>query len=818
MEPREARGGEGLSCRLCGLPIGRRGTKQQIGAETSHFCCHGCLQVFLLLSSATGVLPEDFQESELYKACLESGIISAPNEGGDEAPADTSLPPLEINCGVEGMWCPSCAWLIEEVLRRTGGVISAKVTFVSDALTLKYLPHLVTPAELAARVKRVGYRLSDSQARGASEKRRLALRLGIASVLTANIMMVSLAVYSGFLPELSQNSLPYFSYPLLAMAGFVLFYAGLPILRRGLTALRYASPTMDSLISLGALSAYIYSAVQVFRGSPHLYFDTASMLITLVLFGRYIEVRARERVSTGIGELRHLASRKVRIEEKGVQRWVGAETIGPGDRFRAFAGDPIPLDSRVLSGTGLIDRSFLTGESRPLAIAPGDLVTGGSVLREGDLLLEPDCQAAESALAHIIATFEAALGRKGSYELLAERASRIFVPAVLFVAIGTGVLLRLNHAPTDTLLLRCLTVLLISCPCALGLAIPLAKVASIDIARRRGILVRDPDCLERLKDVDAMVFDKTGTLTDGDFSLQRIESPEMDEDELLARLAALETGASHFLAREIVREAQERGVPLYTIDGFENLPGLGVRGRVEGEETCVGNRELMERNGLETAPVLHDRAEALGKEGKSIVFFGWAGRVRGFLAFGDPLRKGARKLVDSLRNRSIDLWLTSGDDESTTQAVAARLGIANVLPRALPDDKVNLIKDLQRRGLRVAMVGDGINDAAALAESDVGVAFGAGMNLIREASDITFLVPEPRRLLDALSLSTLSARTARQNLFFAFFYNVIAVPVAAFGLLNPLMAVVAMFASSLTVTANTLRIARSESGRVAVDR
>jgi Cu+-exporting ATPase len=332
----------------------------------------------------------------------------------------------------------------------------------------------------------------------------------------------------------------------------------------------------------------------------------------------------------------------------------------------------------------------------------------------------------------------------------------------------------------------------------------------IDLARRQGILVRDPGALERLKEVDTIVFDKTGTLTEGNFSLQKVVSEESNEANLLARLAAVEAQAQHFLAREIVREAQKRGIEVVKAEAFESLMGLGVKGRVKGTEVYIGSRPFMEQNRLEIGQDFDDEALALGEDGKTIVFFGWIGRVRGLLAFGDPIRPGARELVDALRNRGVDVWLVSGDGDATTQAVAKSLGIGQVRARALPGDKKELVKTLRDQGLLVAMIGDGFNDAVALAESDVGGAFGAGVDLIREASDLTFLSLEPARLLEAMNLSCLAAGTIRQNLFFAFLYNLIAIPVAASGLLNPLIAVIAMFASSLTLTANTLRIFRRD--------
>ena len=322
------------------------------------------------------------------------------------------------------------------------------------------------------------------------------------------------------------------------------------------------------------------------------------------------------------------------------------------------------------------------------------------------------------------------------------------MPAVLFLAVATGAALWLSGAAADVLLLRSLTVLLISCPCVLGLAVPLAKVVVIDRARRKGIIVRDPDALERLRGVNTVAFDKTGTLTEGDFSFQSVVCPGLEEHDGVARLAVVESQASHFLAREVLREAGKRGIRVHACEAFEAFQGLGVRGRAGGDEICIGSRELMKRRGLKMAPAFDHEAQTHGKEGKTVVFFGWSGRVRGYLAFGDSLRRGAREAVETLRKRSVALWLVSGDDESTTRAVAERLGIEQVLSGALPDKKVRLVKDLQSQGLKVAMVGDGINDAGAMAESDVGIAFGAGMDLIREASDLTFLSSEPGRLLD----------------------------------------------------------------------
>ena len=372
-------------CHLCGLPLGPSPLDRPIAGRRVSFCCHGCHQVFLLLSAATGALPEHFRETGLYTLCLEWGIVRGP-VGRTDPPPPPDLPFLDLTCRAEGMWCPSCAWLMEEVLRRTEGVIESTVSFASDTVRLKYLPQKVSPREIASRVERLGYRLCPAgEGETGRAERGLLFRLGLSAILTAQIMMVSLLLYSGFFRDLSKAVIACVSYPLFGMATAVLFYGGFPILRRGFAALRYGSPSMDTLVSLGALSSYLYSAVQVARGSLHLYFDTASMLITLVLLGRYLELRARERVSEGIAGLYRAAGGKVRTSEGEREKWVSPGEVQPGGAFTVIAGETIPLDGRVMGGRALVDESLLTGEARPRAKTQGDTVVGGSMVRDGEL-------------------------------------------------------------------------------------------------------------------------------------------------------------------------------------------------------------------------------------------------------------------------------------------------------------------------------------------------------------------------------------------------------------------------------------------------
>ncbi len=796
-----------MACHLCGLPVKGTGMQYSTGSGILHFCCHGCQQVFLLLTAASGVLPEGFRETDLYRACVEAGIVPDASPATNTAPShsEAGLPPLEFACEVEGMWCPSCAWLIEEMLRRMSGVLCPKVSFVSDRLNLEYLPHIVSPADIIARIGRLGYRLVTPHEgdAGRERKKENVLSLAVSAFLTGNIMMASVFFY-GFI-DVSPAVLRGFSYPTAVMASFVLFWAGMPVLKRGFTSLWYGSPSMDTLISLGALSAYAYSLARMATGGVHLYFDTAAMLITSILFGRYIEARARQGIRSGLSDLYRISRGKVRTSGGAREVWLPADMVKPGHSFIVRAGETACLDGRITRGSAAVDESCLTGEAHPRVRHPGDMLRAGSIVCTGEVVLETTAAARESFVGQMIAAIEKALDKKDAYERLAEKVSRIFVPAIFAIAAATGFFVGISGSSPGEAMLRALTVLIISCPCTLGIAIPLAKVRAVALARKAGIIVRDPDALERLPDIDTFFLDKTGTVTEGRFSLRHI-SCSCDGTELLSRLASVEVHSRHFIGQEIVRAAREAGCAIAGAEMFTTYPGLGVSGNVDGLQVFIGNRILMEREGIAGDGTRDNEAAAWERIGNTCVFFAWGGRVRGFLVFGDALREGAAETVKNLEENGIDIRLISGDAAATTAAVAGLLGIKRFTGNALPESKARLIESYRKRGRKVAMIGDGLNDAPALAAADVGCAFGPGADLVQGTADIVFLSGDPRRILEARELSALTKRTIRQNLFFAFFYNTMAIPVAALGILDPFIAVVAMAGSSLAVTGNVLRM------------
>jgi heavy metal translocating P-type ATPase len=742
------------------------------------------------------------------------------------------------------MWCPACAWLIEETLRRTRGVSEAKAFFFSDLARVHYFPELIAPKEIIGRVSRLGYRASlfEGEKERAEEKRSLLIRLGVSSILTFNIMMMAFALYYGFLEDLTAAGVRLLSWPLWLMATPVVFYGGWPILKKGVGSLLHRAPTMEALISVGALSAYGYSFFRMLQGSIHLYFDTAAMIVTLVLVGKYIELLARRKVSKGVAELYELDVRKARISPPALptgplrpaetpqgggakgnpdsrsrsggelrpletgERWVPAAEVRAGDLFFVIAGERIPLDGRVVSGKGHVDESFLTGEARPVRKGPEEEVRGGALLADGVLSLRATRTGKEGSLSRVIDLVQEALSLKIPAEVIADRITRRFVPAVFLIALGAGLILHASGTPGEEALLRSLTVLVISCPCALGIAAPIGKVASVGAARRRGILIREPGALEEVKDLDTWVFDKTGTLTEGSFELLEIW-PEEGQKETLKIIAAIEASSSHFLSAAVLRKAREAGVEIEAAVDFREDEGLGAKGTVAGKTAAIGSRTFMAREGMAIPSPLNEKAAGFEESGKTVVFFGWDELSRGFAVFGDHLRPGIPETIRALRETGGAIWLASGDSEATTRMIAREAGITHHLGNASPKDKVELIRKLQEEQRRVAMVGDGINDAAALAQADVGFAFASGADLAREASDVTFLTPDLSRVLEARRLSLSAFRIIRQNLFFSFVYNTLAIPLAISGLLNPVVAVFAMFLSSLSVIGNALRIA-----------
>ncbi|HEX2966778.1 MAG TPA: cation-translocating P-type ATPase [Syntrophorhabdaceae bacterium] len=792
-------------CDLCGLPLSR----QCITEKTLRFCCPGCRQVFKILSGTAGIPAVDFRSSEIFRACIEAGVIpevkvpaavpAAPNA------SDQDIAVFNRNLHVEGMWCPACAWLIEEVLKKTEGIERAHVSFFSDMAKIEYLPHRTSPAEIMAAIEKLGYKAYEGNVNpfGRNSKDNSLVRLGVASVLTINVMMLAYALYAGFIRSLTPTVIAYFSYPMFVMTVPIVFYAGMPIIRKALTGLRHAVISMDTLVSIAVLSAFAYSSVRMMQGSIHTYFDTTAMLVTIVLLGRYVEAQAHERVVAGIA-FDETTLTKVHLRGESSEQWLNASAVIPGDRFIVEKGEYVPLDGFVAAGECVLDQSAITGETCPIVRRMGDQVLAGSLDISGEIEVTATKNYSESLVHQMGDLVLKSLEYKSAEETLSDRISRIFLPAVLSIAVTTALVLWLSGYALDAVLLRGLTVLLISCPCTLGIAIPLVKTVSIGLGRKMGVLIATPEALSRMKKLDTMVFDKTGTITEGNLTLRRVLHDTMGEKEALQFLAGIEGQSKHFLAREIRRQAHNLGMTAAKPEVSEELESMGVTGILHGKRTFAGNRRLLEhlRVGLPTA--VHLKALQEEAQGMTVVFFGCDDEANGIASFGDAVKDGAHDLMDWLEKRGIKVVLVSGDTEKTTKTLAASIGVDDAFGGMLPDDKVRIIATLQSEGHTVGMVGDGINDAGAIAQADIGFALAPAYEVTRQAAD--FIIPsgKPYLLKNIFTLASSSERKTHQNMFFSFVYNAIAIPVAVAGLLNPLIAVFAMFASSLTVILNTL--------------
>jgi heavy metal translocating P-type ATPase len=715
------------------------------------------------------------------------------------------------------MWCPVCAWAVEETLRKTDGVEDPVCVFSTDILTCRYDPLRTSADAVRAAIDRLGYgaRSPDAGAPRAGSRPEF-IRLAVSAFLTANTMMLSFALYFGFFETFTPPELRALSLPIFFLATVVFFYGGWPIHTRALASFKTGYPGMETLIATGAAAAYGISLAHLLAGSLDLYFDTCSMLITLVLVGKFLERGARDRIGRNLSTLFSLRPAKARIclPEAPEGRYVSAALLQPGDTFRVGAGEGVPADGTILSGRGAVDESTLTGEALPRARGVGDRLMSGTRVTDGDLRVRAERVGGEATLGQMISLIEGSLAEKGPFEELSGRYLRWFVPLVIFLAAGTAVVSSALGAPVQEALIRAISVLVVSCPCALGVAVPLARTAGVSVAAGRGILVRSASAFERATGIQEMVFDKTGTLTRGNWRLKKIVEPVPSseagnpggrkEAHWLSLAAGLEAGADHPLAAEIRREAERRRLsplPVTRVEVHEN--GIsGIHGDRKVRLGALGFIAASAQN--PPSPICEASSDT-----DSRVYLAIDGEPAAVFVFGDEIRSDARPLLEALQARGIGLSLVSGDDAGATANVAEKLGMDRYQGEQLPADKVAFIRRHQAAGKRTAMVGDGINDAPALAAADLSIAVGSGYQLSEETAHVALMGDELGRLVAFLDLSRRVRKKTAQNLAFSFLYNAVAIPVAMAGLLSPLVAVSAMLLSSLSVIGNTLLLVRT---------
>jgi Cu+-exporting ATPase len=757
------------------------------------------------------------------------------------APERTTLP-------VRGMHCAACVGKVERALRSVPGVQAASVNLATERATVGYDPAAADLSALKAAVAAAGYELVEpapggppavdrERAEREREQRAMRRRFIVGAVLTVPVVIGSMVELFPWAPAWLRNP-----WVLMVLATPVQFWVGAPFHVGFLRDLRYRSASMSTLVSLGTNAAYFFSVAVTLW--PHVfmrlgamaYYETSAVVITLVVLGRYLEARARGRTSEAIRRLVSLAPRTARVLRDGRETDVPTDAVLVGDLVRIRPGERIPVDGVVVEGASAVDESMLTGESLPVEKAPQSRVVAGTVNRAGSFVFGATAVGSETTLARIIRLVEEAQGSRAPIQRLADRVAAVFVPIVLVIAALTF-LAWLLLGPEPRLLLALTTavaVLVIACPCAMGLATPTAIMVATGKGAEHGVLIKSAAALELLHKVNVVVFDKTGTLTVGrpEITEVLVASGDMTEDEVLGLAAAAEQASEHPLGEAIARRAKERGVALPPVTGFTSVPGQGVDVLTTDGRILLGNRLLMQSRGIEmgvraagpsraeasgerSASSWEERARALQREGKTVVYLAFAGRLVALFAAADVLKPDAAAAVAQLKSMGLSVVMITGDNRRTAEAIAQQAGIERVLSEVLPADKARAVRAMREQGQLVAMVGDGVNDAPALAQADVGVAMGSGTDVAIEAADVTLMRGRLGDVVAAIELSRHTISIVKQNLVWAFGYNIVLIPVAAGvlypfggGLLSPILAGAAMAFSSVSVVANSLRLRR----------
>ncbi|MBS0420965.1 MAG: copper-translocating P-type ATPase [Proteobacteria bacterium] len=728
-------------------------------------------------------------------------LVEAVSRAGYDIPHETR------ELAISGMTCATCAGRVERALLAVPGVARAEVNLASEKASVEGVAGLLRPADLIAALRRAGYEAElrtgeverDRQIL-AVEERRLRLetwRVFAGIVLSAPLLLPMFGIE---LPSWLQ----------LALATPVQFVLGARFYLRAWKALRARTGNMDLLVVLGTSTAYFYSLYGLLAvpTGTHLYFEAVAVVVTLILVGKWLEARAKRATTSAIRALMSLRPENARVVHDNEEIEVPIAAVAPGDVVIVRPGEKLPVDGVVIAGHSEVDESLLTGESQPLAKRAGDPVTGGSINGRGLLRIETTVVGEQSTLSRIIALVENAQAKKAPIQHLVDRVAAIFVPIVIVVALAAFFGWWLIAGNFTGGVIAAVAVMVVACPCSLGLATPTALMVGTGAAAKAGILIRDPEALERAHRLDTVILDKTGTVTEGKPAVTEIITTNMSEGELLALAASAQTGSEHPLARAVLAKAE--GVTLSTIEEFQSYPGMGLLARVSGRWIAIGNRRLLVEKGVPT-DALEARVALLEERGRTVMWVAALepeARLLGVISVSDPVRATAKAAVQHLQHLGIETIMVTGDHERTAAAVAAELGIQRVIASVLPVEKAAEVRRLQAEGRRVGMVGDGVNDAPALAAADVGIAMGGGSDVALQTAGITLMRPDPLLVSDAIAVSRATHNKIRQGLFWAFVYNVIGMPLAAIGLLGPMISGAAMALSSVSVVSNALLLRR----------
>ncbi|MBN2628803.1 MAG: heavy metal translocating P-type ATPase [Spirochaetales bacterium] len=723
-----------------------------------------------------------------------------------------------IQLNIQGMTCASCVAHVEKGIKKREGIDMASVNLATDKATVSYDPDRVSPDEIIQSVLDAGYGATlpgeDEQGKDGEKHSRLRNRLVMAIALSSPLL---LAMSAGIFKI---KGLMFLHNPILQLilATPVQFFIGARFYRAGWKSLRAGSPGMDVLVALGTSAAYFYSIFNGFFALPlgfepqGLFFEASSLIITLVLLGKFFESRAKGKTSEAIKKLMGLQPKFAQVERDGVMAEVPISDVVPGDTVLIKPGERIPVDGTVQEGYSAVDESMITGESLPVEKKSGDKVVSGTMNSYGALRMKAEKVGKDSVLSRIISVVEEAQGSKAPVQQLADRVAAVFVPVVLALAAVTLLIWWLAAGSLPNGLIAAVSVLVIACPCALGLATPTAIMVGTGMGAQKGILIKNGQVLQQAGKLTAIVLDKTGTVTRGRPVVRAIVPPrgsEYSHEELLRIGAALEHYSEHPLARAITSRAREKGLDIYRVENFEAVPGKGVSGLIEGEKYFIGTESYI-RESLKTTPgkmMLQEKSE-LEDKGNTVVILASEVEILALFALGDPMKENSREGIDLLKALGLEIYMITGDNRRTARAIAEEAGIDRVLAEVLPEGKAEEVRKLQEKGHVVAMAGDGINDSPALTTADVGIAMGEGSDIAMESADITLMRGDLREIATAIRLSRRTMGKIKQNLFWAFFYNSVGIPFAALGFLNPIVAGAAMAFSSVSVVSNSLSLKR----------
>ena len=734
----------------------------------------------------------------------------------------------KISAPVEGMTCASCVARVEKSISKIEGVKNVSVNLATEKATFEIDNKLASLTQIEKAIEDAGYKIDFSflNKKSANNTNQAELKSDfdkelkkdflLAVIFTIPIFVLSMAMMFGELHQLFPLSHNVLNKILLLLTIPVVFISGKRFYKIFWKNLKHLTADMNSLVAIGTGSAFIYSTLltlfpEIFSAQPvnsHVYFETTAVIITLILMGRWLESKAKSKTGLAIKKLIELKPQTVLIKKDGIEKEIHLDELSIGDLVIIKPGGKIPADGKVITGYSTIDESMITGESMPIEKSPGSKVIGGTINKTGTFEFEVIAIGNNSILGQIIKMVEEAQGSKAPIQKLADKIAGIFVPAIILIAIVTFIgWLFFSSGDLSTALINFVAVLIIACPCALGLATPTAIIVGTGKGAQKGILIKNAESLELAHKIDTIIFDKTGTITTGRPKVSSVHTNSIDEKILLRMVGSLEQKSEHPIAQAIVSYAKKNGIDLENVESFESLTGTGLKGNINSNEILAGNKLLMENNSINTR-VFQQNIDELSQSGKTLIYVAINDQLKGLIAVEDEIKTNSAEVIAKLKTMNLKTVLLTGDNKLAAKNIAERIGFDDYQAEVLPADKLSVISEYQSNNKMVAMVGDGINDAPALAQSNVGIAMGTGTDVAIESGDIVLMSGDLIGVVNAIKLSRQTLRTIKQNLFWAFIYNIIGVPLAALGLLNPMIAALAMSFSSVSVVTNSLRLKR----------